>query len=269
MRSRRTTRCSSRSTSSRASRAAAISTTCARRPRCSRSHPIPSRRPHVCARRSSMPSPSRRPRRPGRVARDSPSCAAPFAGTLAGAAIALVIGIALHARLNDARSSRDAQAAIVASLLTPGSQVAAALRQRAGRRGAERQQRQARARRPAEAELGPHLRGVADRQRPEAAPRGHVHGRQRGRRAASRAMRRGRRPLRSRSSATAARRRRRRLRSRARSSPERRALEARLVEHGHERQAAVALGVVEPVADHEAVRDLEADVPAGEVDLAP
>jgi anti-sigma-K factor RskA len=47
-----------------------------------------------------------------------------IAGTLAGAAIALVIGIALHARLNDARSSRDAQAAIVANLLAPGSQVA-------------------------------------------------------------------------------------------------------------------------------------------------
>lgn len=46
-----------------------------------------------------------------------------FAGTLAGAAIALVIGIALHNQLSDARSSRDAQAAIVSNLLRPGSQV--------------------------------------------------------------------------------------------------------------------------------------------------
>jgi anti-sigma-K factor RskA len=46
------------------------------------------------------------------------------AGTLAGAAIALVIGIALHSQLSDARSSRDAQAAVVANLLRPGSQVA-------------------------------------------------------------------------------------------------------------------------------------------------
>jgi anti-sigma-K factor RskA len=46
-----------------------------------------------------------------------------FAGTLAGAAIALVIGIALHNELSDARSSRDAQAAVVSSLLRPGSQV--------------------------------------------------------------------------------------------------------------------------------------------------
>jgi anti-sigma-K factor RskA len=46
-----------------------------------------------------------------------------FAGTLAGAAIALVIGIALHSQLSDARSSRDAQSAIVSNLLRPGSQV--------------------------------------------------------------------------------------------------------------------------------------------------
>ena len=46
-----------------------------------------------------------------------------LAGTLAGAAIALVIGIALHSQLDTARSSRDAQAAVVASLLRPGSEV--------------------------------------------------------------------------------------------------------------------------------------------------
>ncbi len=46
-----------------------------------------------------------------------------FAGALAGAAIALVIGIALHNQLSDVRSSRDAQSAIVSSLLQPGSQV--------------------------------------------------------------------------------------------------------------------------------------------------
>jgi anti-sigma-K factor RskA len=68
------------------------------------------------------------------VAESAPSAARPartrlaflrgaFAGTLAGAAIALVIGIALHSQLSDARSSRDAQSAIVANLLRPGSQV--------------------------------------------------------------------------------------------------------------------------------------------------
>jgi anti-sigma-K factor RskA len=46
-----------------------------------------------------------------------------FAGTLAGAAIALVIGIALHGQLSDARDTRDAQSAIVSNLLRPGSQV--------------------------------------------------------------------------------------------------------------------------------------------------
>jgi anti-sigma-K factor RskA len=46
-----------------------------------------------------------------------------FAGTLAGAAIALVIGIALHGKLSDVRGSRDAQSALVSSLLRPGSQV--------------------------------------------------------------------------------------------------------------------------------------------------
>ena len=34
-------------------------------------------------------------------------------------------------------------------------------------------------------------------------------------------------------------------------------------------QVAVPLGEVEPVADHEAIRDLEADVADGHVDLAP
>jgi anti-sigma-K factor RskA len=46
-----------------------------------------------------------------------------FAGALAGAAIALVVGVVLYSQLNDARSSRDAQSALVASLLRPGSQV--------------------------------------------------------------------------------------------------------------------------------------------------
>jgi anti-sigma-K factor RskA len=46
-----------------------------------------------------------------------------FAGTLAGAAIALVIGIALHSQLSNVRDSRDAQSALVSSLLRPGSQV--------------------------------------------------------------------------------------------------------------------------------------------------
>jgi anti-sigma-K factor RskA len=46
-----------------------------------------------------------------------------LAGTLAGAAIALVVGLALHGQLNDVRSSRDAQSALVANLLRPGSDV--------------------------------------------------------------------------------------------------------------------------------------------------
>jgi anti-sigma-K factor RskA len=46
-----------------------------------------------------------------------------FAGTLAGAAIALVIGIALHNQLDNARSSRDTQRSAVSALLQPGSQV--------------------------------------------------------------------------------------------------------------------------------------------------
>jgi anti-sigma-K factor RskA len=45
------------------------------------------------------------------------------AGTLAGAAIALVLGLALFSKLSDARSSRDAQSALVASLVRSGSQV--------------------------------------------------------------------------------------------------------------------------------------------------
>jgi anti-sigma-K factor RskA len=48
-----------------------------------------------------------------------------FAGTLAGAAIALVIGIALHSQLDNARSSRDAQRSAVSALLQSGSQVEA------------------------------------------------------------------------------------------------------------------------------------------------
>ena len=46
-----------------------------------------------------------------------------FAGTLAGAAVALVIGITLHSQLSDARSSRDAQAALVSSLIDPSTRV--------------------------------------------------------------------------------------------------------------------------------------------------
>jgi anti-sigma-K factor RskA len=46
-----------------------------------------------------------------------------LAGALAGAAIALVIGITLHNQLSDARSSRDAQAALVSSLTDPSTRV--------------------------------------------------------------------------------------------------------------------------------------------------
>jgi anti-sigma-K factor RskA len=46
-----------------------------------------------------------------------------LAGTLAGAAVALVIGIALHNQLSDARTSRDAQAALVSSLTDPTTRV--------------------------------------------------------------------------------------------------------------------------------------------------
>jgi anti-sigma-K factor RskA len=46
-----------------------------------------------------------------------------FAGTLAGAAVALVIGVTLHNQLSDARSSRDAQAALVSSLTDPTTRV--------------------------------------------------------------------------------------------------------------------------------------------------
>lgn len=46
-----------------------------------------------------------------------------FAGTLAGVAAALVLGLALYSQLSDARDSRDAQSALVASLVSSGSQV--------------------------------------------------------------------------------------------------------------------------------------------------
>ena len=46
-----------------------------------------------------------------------------LAGTLAGAAVALVIGITLHSQLSDARSSRDAQSALVSSLIDPSTRV--------------------------------------------------------------------------------------------------------------------------------------------------
>jgi anti-sigma-K factor RskA len=46
-----------------------------------------------------------------------------FAGTLAGAALALVLGLALYGRLNDVRDSRDAQSALVATLVGGGGQV--------------------------------------------------------------------------------------------------------------------------------------------------
>src|SRR4029450_7648842 len=40
------------------------------------------------------------------------------------------------------------------------------------------------------------------------------------------------------------------------------------VEHRDVRQVAIALGEVEAVSDHEAIRDLEADVAHGDVDLS-
>src|SRR5438876_3091536 len=43
----------------------------------------------------------------------------------------------------------------------------------------------------------------------------------------------------------------------------------RFVEHADVREIPVALGEVEPVSDHEAVRDLEARVTHRDVDLAP
>jgi anti-sigma-K factor RskA len=46
-----------------------------------------------------------------------------FAGTVLGAAVALVIGITLHSQLSDARSSRDAQSALVSSLIDPSTRV--------------------------------------------------------------------------------------------------------------------------------------------------
>ena len=72
----------------------------------------PRRRRRACCRRGARPQRTRLAFLRGALA-----------GTLAGAAIALVIGIALHSQLDSARSSRDAQAAVVASLLRPGSQV--------------------------------------------------------------------------------------------------------------------------------------------------
>src|SRR5919197_3771303 len=41
------------------------------------------------------------------------------------------------------------------------------------------------------------------------------------------------------------------------------------IKHAHVGQIAVPLGEIEPVADHEPVRDLEADVADGNIDLAP
>src|SRR5438094_532930 len=42
-----------------------------------------------------------------------------------------------------------------------------------------------------------------------------------------------------------------------------------LAQDAHVREIAVALGEVEPVADHESIRDLEADPANGHVDLPP
>jgi anti-sigma-K factor RskA len=59
--------------------------------------------------------------RPARVR--MPFLRGAFAGALAGAAIAIVVGLALYSQLTDARDSRDAQSALVASLISSGSQV--------------------------------------------------------------------------------------------------------------------------------------------------